>query len=101
MNLSFDSYYKTLGPDAVAENYNFDHPDALDVELVAQHIRALAVRSTDVKRCQTDFKQDETAIEVPQYDFTTHKRLADTQTVAPPDVVLLDGIFTLCVPEIR
>ena len=40
-------------------------------------------------------------IEVPKYDFTVHKRLPESQRVEPPDVILIDGIFALAVPEVR
>jgi len=45
--------------------------------------------------------QEGHAIEVPQYDFSTHKRLDMTTRVDPPDVLIVDGIFTLCVVELR
>lgn len=40
-------------------------------------------------------------MDVPVYDFTTHKRLNETQHIDRADVVIVDGIFTLCVESVR
>ena len=40
-------------------------------------------------------------IEVPQYDFTKHKRTEATTRVEAADVVIVDGIFTLYVEQVR
>ncbi|MCB0366250.1 MAG: uridine kinase [Bdellovibrionaceae bacterium] len=59
---------------------NFDHPDALEFELMAQHLTAL--RRGD-------------PIEVPQYDFATHRRLPETMKFPCRPVVIVDGILIL------
>jgi uridine kinase len=41
------------------------------------------------------------AVDVPIYDFTTHRRLAETHRVEPADVVILEGILVLQMEEIR
>ena len=56
--------------------YNFDHPDAFDFELLGETLRSLkAFRRT----------------EVPQYDFSTHSRLKDWKTYYGANVILFEG----------
>ncbi|WP_260705347.1 uridine kinase [Edaphobacter flagellatus] len=87
--LPLDFYYnclKHLPPDERARS-NFDHPDALEHALLAQHIEELA---------------EGNAIERPIYDFTTHTRVADhTETVTPAPVIIVEGILALHYPELR
>lgn len=85
-SISQDSYYRSLPEGTDASTYNFDHPEAIDFDLVVQHLKDLA-KGKDV--------------EVPKYDFTTHKRLEGTRLVSKPSVVILDGIFTLSIPSVR
>lgn len=57
---------------------NFDHPDAIDFQLLAAQLAALkAARS----------------VQIPIYDFASHKRLTQTLPQAPCRLVLLDGIL--------
>ena len=80
--LSLDSYYKDLNylPFEERAGVNFDHPDALDVQLLAQQM------------CQLKYGK---AVEVPCYDFTTHTRRPETRTLQPKAVVLVEGILML------
>jgi uridine kinase len=86
--LSLDSYYKDLSHFPLEERagVNFDHPDALDVQLLTQQIRQL--------RCGK-------AVGVPCYDFTTHSRQPETRTLQPKTVVLVEGILLLALDPIR
>lgn len=86
--LSLDSYYKDLSHLPLKERaaVNFDHPDALDVQLLTQQIRQL--------RCGK-------AVEVPRYDFTTHTRRLETLTLQSKPVVLIEGILLLALEPIR
>lgn len=86
--LDHDSYYHDLShrPEAVRAATNFDHPNSLDNALIAEHIRCL---------------QAGRSIERPRYDFATHTRLPETQTVAARPVVICEGILLLAVPELR
>jgi uridine kinase len=86
--LSLDSYYKDLSHRPLEERaeVNFDHPDALDVQLLAQQIRQL--------RCGK-------VVEVPCYDFTTHSRRPETRTLQPKAVVLVEDILLLALEPIR
>jgi uridine kinase len=87
--ISHDSYYRNfegLTPEQ-RHNINFDHPDALETELLVRHLDVLGKGS---------------AIEVPVYDFTTHSRkLQETQRVEPRKVVIVEGILVLAEAELR
>lgn len=41
VSISCDNYYKSLGHDVDSTNYNFDHPGALDFDLLAEQLAAL------------------------------------------------------------
>merc|ERR1719321_791179 len=88
--LSTDNYYHTLSRNqsAVAKRgeYNFDHPDALDFDLLAEHMNKL---------------RNGEEVSIPSYDFITHRR-TDNATALPTDVdiVILEGLFVLAVPEV-
>lgn len=86
--LQHDSYYKDLKVMKAAQHsdVNFDHPDALETELLIQHIVMLR-----------DFK----AIQVPIYDFSTDSRKVETFTVEPRNVILVEGILLYVEPELR
>lgn len=86
--LSLDAYYKDLShlPLEARASVNFDHPDALDVQLLTQQIRQL--------RCGH-------AVEVPRYDFTTHTRRPATLMFQPKAVMLVEGILLLALEPIR
>ncbi|AUM62626.1 uridine kinase [Spiroplasma monobiae] len=87
-HLSMDSYYKDFSDLTFEEKQllNFDHPSSLDIELLCKHL-------DDLK----DFK----SIQVPVYDFKTHSQKGEYITVEPSNVVILDGILSLHVEEIR
>jgi uridine kinase len=86
--LQHDSYYRDLaGWDREALlHHNFDHPDALESELFAEHLQALKAQR---------------AIEVPIYDFTVHARTGRTRRVEPRGVVLVEGILIFVEPALR
>lgn len=88
MLLSQDSFYKGLTPEQIKDvhNYNFDHPDSIDWNLLIQTLKELkAGRSVDI----------------PIYDFKTHSRLPETQRVYGADVIILEGILVFHPPELR
>jgi uridine kinase len=68
-----------------ARRYNFDHPDAIDFELLVEQLAALKARRT---------------IAIPDYDFTKHQRVG-THSLEPADIIILDGIFILAVERVR
>ena len=78
--LQHDSYYRDRSDVPLEEraNANFDHPDSLESELLAQHLSSLKAGD---------------AVEVPTYDFTSHTRKTDTVRVEPRKVALVEGIL--------
>lgn len=88
VRIDHDSYYRDQShlPLEEREQINYDHPDALDNELLRAHLVAL--------------KRGE-AIEKPQYDFRMHTRLAASLPIEPAPVVVVEGILTLAVPQLR
>ena len=86
--LQHDSYYRDRSHVALEEraNANFDHPDALESELLAQHLSSLKEGRT---------------VKVPLYDFTTHTRKATTVAVEPRKVILVEGILILAEKSLR
>ncbi len=86
--LQHDSYYKDLSAlDANDHSeINFDHPNALETELLIAHIGAL---------------RDYRPVQVPIYDFATDTRKAETIYVSPKNVILVEGILLYAEPELR
>ncbi|HMV27785.1 MAG TPA: uridine kinase [Anaerolineales bacterium] len=86
--LQHDSYYKDLRmlPSTQHSEINFDHPDTLETELLIKHI--------------IDLRQFK-AVHVPIYDFSTDTRKAETFTVEPRNVILVEGILLYVEPELR
>ena len=86
--LDHDAYYRPLdhlSPEQRAR-FNFDHPDALESDLMVAHLDRLIAGE---------------AVEKPTYSFETHSRLEATQTVEPRPVVLVEGILVLAEPALR
>lgn len=83
-----DSYYKDSShvPAELRQQINFDHPDAFDWPLLLQHIQML--------------KEGE-SIEQPVYHYQTSSRLAETIHVEPRPVIIIEGILSLCDPDLR
>ncbi|MCC7117356.1 MAG: uridine kinase [Anaerolineales bacterium] len=86
--LQQDSYYRDLSalPSTRHAELNFDHPDSLETELLIEHIAAL---------------RNWKPVAVPIYDFTTDRRTAETFTVYPSNVILVEGILIFVYPELR
>ena len=86
--LPIDAYYHDLAHlgSEEREAVNFDHPDALDLDLFAAHIDAL--RSGRAVAC-------------PTYDFTTHCRLPDTAKISPRNTILVEGILVASRADLR
>lgn len=86
--LQHDSYYKDLRglPPAQRNEFNFDHPNSLETELLVRHIAAL---------------RNGKAVQVPIYDFSTDSRTAETFTVQPRNVILVEGILIFTEAALR
>ncbi|MBQ7246743.1 MAG: uridine kinase [Lachnospiraceae bacterium] len=85
--ISMDSYYKH-SPELTYEERvvrNYDHPDAFDLDMFIDHVRAL--------------KQGRTIV-VPQYDFTAHLRSDQTVTVESRSIIILEGVLLFADPRL-
>ena len=78
--LSHDFYYKRHDDLTYEERsaLNYDHPDAIETDLMIEHIKALK-----------EWKE----IERPVYDFTIHNRVDETVVVKPAKVIVVEGIL--------
>ncbi|CAL8316012.1 unnamed protein product [Lota lota] len=87
--LSMDSFYKVLNKEeqelAGKNEYNFDHPEAFDFELLVTVLRKLKKGKS---------------IKVPVYDFTSHSRSKDWKTVYGANVVIFEGILAFANKEL-
>ena len=86
--LPHDAYYRDMAhlPPAERAQQNYDHPDALESDLLARHIREL---------------REGRAIQLPVYSFADYTRKAETVLVEPAPVILVDGILIFAEPELR
>lgn len=86
--LQQDHYYKDL-PHLNFEQrakVNFDHPDAVETPLMIQQLKAL---------------REGRGVDRPVYDFTQHRRIAQTVRVEPRPAILLEGILIFENIEVR
>ncbi|AMG31450.1 uridine kinase [Grimontia hollisae] len=83
-----DRYYRDQSHLSMEERVktNYDHPQALDHDLLCQHLKEL---------------MDGHAVEVPQYSYSEHTRMAETTTMTPKKVIILEGILLLTDPRLR
>lgn len=82
-----DSYYRNLADMPLDERRqaNFDHPDAVDNDLLINHLRRLI---------------DGYQVEIPRYDFTTHTRLPESDKLSPRTVTIVEGILIFSEPRL-
>jgi len=75
-----DSYYKDNShiPLEERQKINFDHPDALEFDLLIKHINEIKLKQT---------------IQQPIYSYLTCTRSEETITVAPKPVIIVEGIL--------
>lgn len=83
-----DNYYKRHDDMTYEERcmLNYDVPDALDTDLLVEHIRML-------KRGET--------IQCPVYDFAQHNRSDDYVEIKPSRIVIVEGILVLYDERLR
>ena len=86
--ISQDSYYGQTDNLSYEERtkINFDHPRAIDFELLVKHL-------SDLK--------NEKIIEQPIYSFVTHNRTKDTIKTHPRKVIIVEGILIFNSKELR
>jgi uridine kinase len=87
--LSMDCFYKILNEkqheQAQHNEYNFDHPDAFDFDLMCDVIKKL---------------KEGRKVEVPVYNFVTHARELVTKTMYGANVIIFEGILTFHSAEV-
>ncbi|CAH0546438.1 unnamed protein product [Brassicogethes aeneus] len=87
--LSMDSFYKVLNEQqheiADRNEYDFDHPDAFDFDLLTQTLQRL---------------KEGRKVEVPIYNFMTHSRESRTKTMYGANVIIFEGILTFHHPKV-
>ena len=83
-----DNYYKSAVfiTNSNITAYNFDHPDAFDMELLYRHL--------------SDLKHG-IGIDMPLYDFVHHCRKTETVHLDPAPLIIVEGLMVLFDPEIR
>lgn len=87
--ISEDAYYKDRSDLSMEERnrINYDHPDAFDHKLLAQHL-------TDLKNGKN--------IDVPVYDYSMHNRTNRTRHISSNNsIVVLEGILLFSEPLLR
>jgi|TARA_B100000315_G_scaffold76017_1_gene69572 uridine kinase len=77
-----DAYYCDISDLPLKERHkqNFDHPDAIDIELFNKQLISLMKGQS---------------IDMPVYDFANHTRKTQIRKVNPHHVVVVEGILTL------
>jgi uridine kinase len=86
--LEHDRYYRDRGDLRFEERaaLNYDHPDALETDLLVRHVQALRAGQP---------------IEAPVYDFTMHARKAVTETLQPRRAIIIEGILIFADQALR
>jgi len=86
--ISLDSYYRDMAelPFEQRARSNFDVPDALDCELLGQHLSMLASGREIAK---------------PVYDFTRHTRAPEVESIQPGAFAIVEGLFALYWEDVR
>ena len=83
-----DNYYKRHDdiPFEERKKLNYDHPDALETDLLIEHIKRL---------------RNGESIECPVYDYKVHNRSDKTVRIDPRKIILIEGILLLADPRLR
>lgn len=86
--ISQDSYYHDTSHLSFEERVriNFDHPKAIDFDLLANHLKEL---------------RNGNPVDQPVYSFTDHNRTGETITTYPKKVIIVEGILILSNSAIR
>ena len=86
--ISQDSYYKATDSLSYEERtkINFDHPRAIDFDLLIKHLKELKKGKT---------------INQPVYSFVTHNRTKDVIKTHPRKVIIVEGILIFNNQELR
>lgn len=80
--IQHDSYYRDRSniPPSEREKINYDHPDALETDLLVRHLKELI---------------NGNPIEKPAYDFVTHTRKKEVEIINPTKCIIVEGLLVL------
>ena len=83
-----DNYYKSASfiNNSNITAYNFDHPDAFDMNLMLSNLQ--------------DLKEGRACM-MPQYDFSKHSRKDEYVRVGPSEIIIIDGLMVFYDERIR
>lgn len=86
--INYDNYYKCRDDISIEERkcINYDHPDALDTDLLIKHIKELKKGNS---------------VTCPLYDFKVHNRSSDTMRIEVCPIIIIEGILLLQNSELR
>ena len=86
--IDHDSYYRDRRDLDLEhrERLNYDHPDALDNDLLVKHLEQLRAGQ---------------AVDVPNYDFKNHLRMDEHRRVEPTRIVIVEGILVFVDERVR
>ena len=86
--IEMDNYYKsaTFVNNNNITAYNFDHPDAFDMDLMLQNL--------------ADLKESKSCM-MPQYDFVHHARKEEFIKVEPSSIIVIDGLMVFYDERVR
>lgn len=86
--LAHDAYYKDMSHLPLEERarLNYDHPQSLETDLLVEHVETLL---------------EGQPVEIPIYDFTEHRRTAETEHVRPCPIILVEGILVFTHRQLR
>lgn len=87
-SISMDNFYRGLDDNEKknVDEYNFDDPNAIDMELFADCIHKLKMGLS---------------VDIPVYDFKTHSRTIEIIPVKPTKIIIVEGIFSFYDKSIR
>jgi uridine kinase len=85
--IAHDWYYRDFSHLALGlrAGQNFDHPEALETELLLDHLQRL---------------REGEAVDAPQYDFVRHLRKSETLRIDLRPVVIVEGVLVLADPAL-
>ena len=80
--ISHDDYYKDLSNLTLEQRakVNYDHPNALDNDLLVEHLNQLLENKSILK---------------PKYNFVVHNRSEETELIVPTKIIIVEGILIL------
>ncbi|OGT99414.1 MAG: uridine kinase [Gemmatimonadetes bacterium GWC2_71_10] len=86
--IDMDAYYKDLAhlPLEERKRVNYDHPDALDLDLMVAQLEELVQGRP---------------IDKPTYDYAAHTRAARTMRIEPGETIVVEGILLFADARLR